>query len=52
MINSIEAITDHCQLSFLCFYAIIHPLSFIVNLRNAMVEEKYATIAIDLDFQP
>ncbi len=31
VIDYVEAITEHCQFSFLRFYAIIHLLLFVVN---------------------
>ena len=31
VIDYVEAITEHCQFSFLMFYAIIHPEIFVVN---------------------
>ena len=39
VIDYVEAITEHCQFSFLSFYAIIHSVSFIVNphIKNRKV---------------
>ena len=34
VLNCIEAITEHCQFSFLWFYAIIHPALFVVNTKT------------------